>query len=395
MNREDYRATVREWLARHATEYAEPREFDEKELVQRSLAWLRNKSNAGYAAIAEPVAAGGAGGTPEQAVIFAEEESRYHIPTFTGISIGFNMAMVALKSHGTREQYQSFGKRTYGGEIAWCQLFSEPAAGSDLAALRTRAVKEGASWIVNGQKVWSSWAHHADYGILIARTDPSLPKHQGLTFFILDMHSPGVEVRPIRQITGVSEFNETFLTDVVMPDANRVGVEGEGWKVCMTVLASERNLSRGAVASANNADSVASLVRRAAKLGKLDDAAVLAKLADWYVREQGTKHFGQRLRESGGGDSDLATKIPITKLISSRLMQETNAFLMDLDDFAGLFHETNPDQGETFYRYLWSSAMRIAGGADEVLRNQLAERALGMPGEMRADKGVPFNQLPS
>lgn len=390
----DYRQQVRSWLADNAADYARPREFDDEELVQRSKEWLRTKYEAGYSAIAEPVQAGGAGGTPLEATIFAEEEARYYTPTFTGVAIGFNMAMVALKQHGTSEQYQRFGKLTHSGAITWCQLFSEPSAGSDLAALRTRAVRKGDQWVVNGQKVWSSWAHYADWGILIARSDPTLPKHQGLTFFVVDMKSPGVEIRPIRQITGASDFNETFMTEVVVPDAHRIDAEGAGWKVCMTVLASERNMSRGSGHEAHKADSVVSLVRKAEASGKIWDCAVQEKLANWFVREQGLKHFGQRLRESRGKDLDLMTRVPLTKLVSATLMQECNAFLMDLDEYAGLFSETNPDQDETFYRYLWSSAMRIAGGADEVLRNQLAERALGMPREMRSDKSVPFNELP-
>ncbi|MDE0987635.1 MAG: acyl-CoA dehydrogenase family protein [Pseudomonadales bacterium] len=392
---EAYRQDVKSWLAEHAAEYAEPRDFDEIELVERSKAWIRAKHEAGYSAITEPEEAGGAGGSSAQAMIFAEEQAKYHTPIFTGISIGFNMAMAALRDHGTSEQYHEFAKLTHSGEISWCQLFSEPGAGSDLAGLRAKAVRDGDNWVVNGQKVWSSWAHHADWGILIVRTDPSVPKHNGLSFFAVDMKSPGIEVRPIRQITGDSDFNETFMTDVVIPDANRIGSEGGGWGVCMTVLASERNMSRGAVNEEQKPDSVLSLVRRATEQSMLDDSAVREKLCDWYVREQGLKHFGQRLRESGEKDPALMSKVPLTKLVSASLMQKTNAFLMDVDEYAGLFSETNPDQDDTFNRYLWSAAMRVAGGADEVLRNQLAERALGMPGEMRADKGVPFQDLPS
>ena len=389
-----YRESAAAWLREHAADYARPREFPEDELVRRSKEWVWTKHEAGYSAIAAPAAAGGAGGTPGQAAIFAEEESRYHIPSFTGIGIGFNMAMAALRNHGTPEQYRDLGRLTHSGVIAWCQLFSEPAAGSDLAALRTRAVRDGDHWIVNGQKVWSSWAHHADWGILIARTDPQAPKHAGLTFFVLDMKTPGIEVRPIRQITGDSDFNEVFLTDVVVPDAHRIAAEGAGWRVCMTVLASERNMSGRAGGEERRADSVISLVRRAIANGAIDDGAVRERLCGWLVREQGLRHFGARLRESGGTDARLASRVPLTKLVHAALMQETNAFLMDLDNYSGLFSETNPDQDDTFYRYLWSAAMRIAGGADEILRNQLAERALGMPGEPRADKGVPFAGLP-
>ena len=389
-----YRGQARAWLAEHAAEYSEPREFDDDELVRRSLEWVRKKHNAGYSGIAIDIEAGGAGGTHSQAAIFSQEEARYHTPTFTGIGIGQVMTMAALRKHASAEQYHKFAKMTWGGEIAWCQLFSEPSAGSDLAALRTKAVRDGDNWVVNGQKVWSSWAHHADWGILIARSDASVPKHNGLTFFVVDMKSPGIEIRPIRQITGESEFNEVFLTDVVIPDSHRIDSEGAGWAVCMTVLAAERGMSEGISFGHGKPDSVNALVQKAQAASKLDDDAVKAKLADWYVKEQGVKNFGARLMESGGGDAHIFACMPIFKLVSAKLMQDTNAFLMDTDDYAGMFAETNEGQDDTFYRYLWAAAMRIAGGADEVLRNQLAERALGMPREMRADKGVPFNELP-
>ena len=389
-----YREQVRRWLAANAREYAQPRDYDEEELVRRSKAWVRAKHQADYSAISVPREAGGGGGTAEQAAIFAEEECRYFTPTFVAIGIGFNMAMAALKSHGTAEQYRRFGRLTYSGEITWCQLFSEPAAGSDLAALRTRAVKDGNHWIVNGQKVWSSWAHHADWGILIARTDPKVPKHRGLTFFVVDMKTPGIEVRPIRQITGDSDFNETFLTDVVIPDAQRIDAVGAGWRVCMTVLASERNMSRRPSDERTRADSVLALVHKAIAQGVINNESVRERLCDWYIREQGLKHLGVRLRESAHADAQLASCVPVTKLVYSSLMQHSNAFLMDLDDYAGMFSEANPDQDDVFYRYLWSAAMRIAGGADEILRNQLAERVLHMPSEMRTDKSVPFDQLP-
>lgn len=393
-----YREQARSWLAENAAEYSEPREFPEEELVRRSKDWIRRKHEAGYSAIDEPVDAGGAGGTAAQAAVFAQEEARYYTPTFTGVSIGFNMAMTAIKRHGTPEQYRHFGTLTHRGEITWCQLFSEPSAGSDLAALRTRATKEGDSWIVNGQKVWSSWAHHADWGILIARSDPSVPKHKGLTFFVIDMKSPGVDVRPIRQITGKSDFNETFLTDVVVPDEHRIGAQGEGWACCMSVLATERNRSGGSDEE-DREGSVMYLLRRAGATTRgdrtaLDDPAVRNRLADWYAREQGLANFSRRLKAAATADEPLPATVSMMKLVSATMMQETNAFLMDLDEYGGLFN--SPDQGRerVFYQYLWSAAMRIAGGADEVLRNQLAERALGMPGEPRADKGVPFNELP-
>lgn len=396
-----FRTKARAWLAENAREYAERRDFPEDELVARSLAWIRKKWEAGYSAIAAPKEAGGAGGTHRQAMIFAEEEARYFTPTFVGVSIGFAMAMTAIRKHGAPEQYARFGMATHRGDVSWCQLFSEPAAGSDLAAVRTRAVRHGDKWIVNGQKVWSSWAHHARYGILLARTDPSVVKHKGLTFFVCDMKAPGVLVRPIRQITGKSDFNETFLTDVEIPDDCRIGAEGEGWAVAMTVLATERNQSGPARGDDELTGSVQHLLRRArdARRGDgcaLDSAAIRARLAQFHVQEQGLKHFGARLQAKLAKGEPPPPTLALMKLVSATKLQQTHAFLMDLEEYGGLFSgPDHPERDDVFYQYLWSAAMRIAGGADEVLRNQLAERALGMPSEMRADKDVPFDRLPS
>lgn len=387
-----FRAEVRDWLAANAAEYRHPREWSEDELVAESLAWQKRKAAAGFGLVTEPPELGGRDGTPRMAQIFAQEEARYHTPMFTGLGIAFGMALPTIKRHGAPEQYRRFAEPTIKGEAAWCQLFSEPSAGSDLAGLRTKAVRDGDNWIVSGQKVWSSWAHHARYGILLARTDPTVVKHQGLTFFVLDMQSPGVEVRPIRQISGKSDFNETFLTDVVIPDANRIGREGEGWACAMTVLMNERHGASDRAGVSH--DSVQSLVQAAQTAGRLDSAAVRAKLAQWWVEEQGLKNYGLRIRAAIAKGEAPPPAVAMMKLVSASKMQLTNAFLMDLDEYSGLFSEPDrPGQEQVFDQYIWSSAMRIAGGADEILRNQLAERVLGMPSEPRMDK-VPFNELP-
>jgi len=392
---EAFRAEARAWLAGNAAEYREAREWPDDELVARSLAWQKRKAAAGFGLVTEPPELGGRNGTREMASVFAQEEARYHTPSFTGLSIAFGMALPAIRKHGTAEQYRRFAEPTIKGEAGWCQLFSEPSAGSDLAGLRTKAVRDGDRWIVNGQKVWSSWAHHARYAILLARTDPTVVKHQGLTFFVLDMQTPGVEVRPIRQISGKSDFNETFLTDVVIPDANRVGAEGEGWACAMTVLMNERHGSGGGREhEAESHDSVRNLIRAAQAAGRLDSAAVRAKLAQWWVEEQGLKNYGLRIRAALLKGETPPPAVAMMKLVSATKMQQTNAFLMDLGEYGGLFSEPDrPEQEQVFHQYIWSSAMRIAGGADEILRNQLAERVLGMPSEPRMDK-VPFNALP-
>lgn len=389
---DDFRKEVQTWLAANAADYVDHHDWPEDELVARSLAWQKAKAGAGLGMVTAPPELGGRGGDARMARILAEEEARYYTPNFTGMAIAFGMALPAIRKHGTPEQYLRFAAPTIGGEAAWCQLFSEPAAGSDLAAVRTKAVRDGDNWIVNGQKVWSSWAHHARYGILLARTDPTVVKHQGLTFFVVDMQSPGVEVRPIRQISGRSDFNETFLTDVVIPDANRIGAEGEGWACAMTVLMNERHTSGGQSAEAH--DSARNLVRAARAAGRLDSAAVRGKLAQWWVEEQGLKNYGLRIREAVARGQTPPPAVAMMKLVSATKMQQANAFLMDLNEYSGLFSEPErPQQEDVFFQYVWSAAMRIAGGADEILRNQLAERVLGMPSEPRLDK-VPFNELP-
>lgn len=392
-----FRDEVRAWLAANARNYVTPNVWPEAELVARSKAWQALKASAGFGSITAPADLGGRAGTPRLAAIFAEEEGRYHTPTFTGMGIGFGMALPTILKHGSPDQYRRFAGPTFRGEAAWCQLFSEPGAGSDLAAVRTRAVRQGDDWVVNGQKVWSSWAHHADFGILLARTDPTVVKHQGLTFFVVDMKSPGIEVRPIRQISGKSDFNETFLTDVVIPDANRIGAEGEGWACAMTVLMNERNGAGGSgrdpQASVRNLIGKAQSARRGSQ-SALDSSAVRAKLAQWWVEERGLENYGLRIRSAIAKGAAPPPAVAMMKLVSATKMQQTNAFLMDLKEYDGLFSQTGEgEQDAVFFQYIWSSAMRIAGGADEILRNQLAERVLGLPSEPRMDK-VPFNELP-
>ena len=393
-----FRAEVRAWLAQNAAEYREPppEAWSEDELVARARAWQQKKARAGYGAVSAPVNVGGRGLPARFEQIFAAEQSRYHTPFYIGQRIGLAMAMAVIGKHGTPEQFERFMKPTVAGEVSWCQLFSEPGAGSDLAGVRTRAVKSGDRWIVNGQKVWSSWAHRARYGILLARSDVTVPKHDGLTFFVVDMETPGVEVRPILQITGKSDFNETFFTDAVLPDADRIGAEGEGWTCAMTVLSVERNQSGGG--EAEHVSSVQRLVRKAAEARRdggvaLDSAAVRAKLAQWWVEEQGLRTFGERVQAQMARGEGPPPTLALMKLVSASKLQQTAAFDMDLDEYAGLFREpVEMEADDVFYQYLWASAMRVAGGADEILRNQLAERAHGQPRDNRHNKGVPIEK---
>ena len=392
-----FRADARAWLAAHAPAHVLPEgerleDFDE---MARGRAWQRALYDGGYAGITLPKALGGRGGTIIEAVVFAEEEGRYRLPKGPYITIGLGMALTVIGKHGTPEQIARFCEATLKGEITWCQLFSEPSAGSDLANLRTKAVSDGDHWVVNGQKVWSSWAHLAEWGILVVRTDPTVPKHKGLTFFVVDMKSPGVEVRPIRQISGASDFNETFLTDVRIPDSDRIGAVGGGWGCCMTVLMSER------IGSGSERESIAEMIdyarhtpRGAGAATALDSSAVRLAMAQALAEERGEKYLQARLRTMISRGEDPGALASMIKLAYAGRNQKSLGLGMELRGLDALAASGEAEATQKLqYEYIWSTVMRIAGGADEVLRNQIAERVLGMPGDIRNDKNVPFDQL--
>jgi acyl-CoA dehydrogenase len=392
-----FRAEVRVWLSDNAPAFELPASghLPDAEEVALGKAWLRCKAEAGYAGILIAEALGGRGGTMAEAVVFGEEEGRYHLPTGPYVGIGLGMAMPVIGKHGDDAQRAKFLAPTLSGDITWCQLFSEPSAGSDLAALRTRAVRDGDDWIINGQKVWSSWAHHADWGILIARTDPSVPKHKGLTFFVVDMKAPGIDVRPIRQISGLSDFNETFFADVRIPDSCRIGAVGEGWACAMTVLMGER-LNQG---GDGHGGSVAELIQYARETPRgqgtaLDSPATRLALAEAYAAELAERYFQARLRTMVSRGENPGASASIVKLAYTARYQRMAGLALEMRGPAGLAPAPGDDLTRRIqYDYIWSTALRVAGGADEVLRNQISERVLGMPGEMRADKNVPFDQM--
>lgn len=392
-----FRKEARAWLEANAPQFeiGSDEVLDDHGLVERGRAWQRRLAEGGYAGILLPARLGGRGGTIIEAVVFGEEAAKFNVPRGAYLNIGTGMALPAIGKHGSGEQIDRFTGPTLRGEITWCQLFSEPAAGSDLAALRTRAVRDGDDYVVNGQKVWSSWAHETDWGILIARTDPTLPKHKGLTFFVVDMKTPGIEVRPIRQISGASDFNETFLTDVRIPASCRIGAEGEGWACAMTVLMGER-LNQG---GARGDKGVTQLIRLAASTPRaggtaLDSGAIRLMLAQAYAEEQGERWFQARLRTMVSRGENPGALAAMVKLAFANRLQRTSGLAMELRGMAGIAPEGGDAVLQTVQEaYIWSTALRIAGGADEVLRNQIAERVLGMPGDVRADKNVPFNEL--
>jgi len=314
--------------------------------------------------------------------------------------IGLGMAAPTIAAFGTEEQKRRFLRPLWTCEQIYCQLFSEPGAGSDLAAVATRAVRDGEDWIVNGQKVWTSGAQNAQLAILVARTDPAVPKHAGLTYFLCNMSDPGVDVRPLRQITGEAEFNEVFLTDVRIPDANRLGAEGEGWRVATTTLNNERiAIGSGAPREGGMIGKVAGTWRTQPErrtpamhdeLMRLWVASEVARLADERLRQR--LAAGQPGPEGSG-----------MKLAFARLAQTISGFEVELSGEAGLRYDdwamrrpekTDFTGREPGYRYLRAKGNSIEGGTSEILRNVIAERVLGLPPEHRVDKNIAWKDLP-
>ena len=366
---------------------------EERDLLDRLMAWQRAKFDAGFGAITWPAEHGGAGLTSEHLDAFGEEESAFDVPpAHETFSVTTRLVAPTIARFGTAEQQQRFVRPFLRTEMLCCQLFSEPGAGSDLAGLGTSAVRDGDEWVVNGQKVWSSGARFSAWGELICRTDSSVPKHEGLTAFLVPMDAPGVEVRPIRQMSGGSSFNEVFLTDVRVPDALRLGDAGDGWNVALTTLAFER-ASSGSVRGAEHGGSWERVRALAAWAGATGDPVLRQQLATLYSLDRIRALNGERVAaESTPG-------APPGPLHSTAKLQWTQWLNAVSDVVAGILGpRLLADTGE-WGTYAWTKHLlgapgyRIAGGSDEIQRNIIGERVLGLPPEPRADRGVPFNQL--
>ncbi|SEG53850.1 Acyl-CoA dehydrogenase [Thermomonospora echinospora] len=316
-------------------------------------------------------------------------------------AIGLGMAAPTILAYGTEEQKKRFLRPLWTGEEIWCQLFSEPGAGSDLAALATRAERDGDHWRVNGQKVWTSGAHKARWAILVARSDPGAPKHRGMTYFVCDMTDPGVEVRPLRQITGEAEFNEVFLTDVRIPDDHRLGAEGEGWRVATATLMNER-VAIGGGDPRRESGMIGAVARTWRERPELRTPELHDRLLRLWVESEVARLSGRRLRQK------LAVGEPgpegsAAKLTFARLAQQLSGLELELLAEDGLRYSdwtmrrpeivefTGRDAG---YRYLRAKGNSIEGGTSEILRNIVAERVLGLPPEPRTDKDAPWKDLP-
>lgn len=358
------------------------------EFLARAKDWQARKAEAQFAQITWPKAIGGRGGSAMQQVIWNQEEGQFDAPTGP-FTIGLGMCVPTVIAFGSDAHKARYvGPALYGKEI-WCQLFSEPAAGSDVAGVKTRAVKDGDAWVINGQKVWTTGAHFSDYGILLARTDPQEVKHKGLTMFIVDMRQQGVEVRPIHQASGGSEFNEVYFTDVRIPDSDRLGEVGQGWKVAIVTLMNERL----AVGGSPGPD-WSEIMEYASDTGAIADTAFREKLADWYVAAQGYELTKLRTQTALSKGETPGPENSIGKIISGNQLQDICNSAIEMQDHYGLMiGEDMPSDGLFQKSFMWAPGLRIAGGTDEILRNIIAERVLGLPGDIRVDKAVPFDEL--
>jgi acyl-CoA dehydrogenase len=358
--------------------------------IERCRAWQQVLYDNGWAGITWPKEFGGRGGTNIQQAIYTEEEARFDVTTGT-FSIGIGMVAPTLMVHGTPEQQERYLDPMLRGDELWCQLFSEPGAGSDLATLGTRAVRDGDEWVVDGQKVWNSYAQYADWGILIARTDPEAPKHRGITYFVLDMKTPGIDVRPLRQITGIAHFNEVFLSGVRIPTANVIGEVNGGWAVTHTTLANERAVI-GVGAGGRNADDIIALARRC---GVTDDPSFRQDIAQMYVRTATLRYLGLRLRTAMSQGRQPGPEASVLKLAFSQHAARTGDLVLRmLGPGATLYGDDALDKARWQDYFLNQFNVRIGGGTDEVQRNGIAERALGMPRDPASDRDVPWKDLP-
>jgi alkylation response protein AidB-like acyl-CoA dehydrogenase len=360
--------------------------------------FLRARYDAGLAWVHYPDGLGGLGVDPAwQPAVDAALEAA-HAPDNRPAAnvIGLGMAAPTLLRFADRSLCERWLRPLWVGEQIWCQLFSEPGAGSDLANVATRAVRDGSSWVVNGQKVWTSLAHDASYGLLLTRTDSSAPKHQGLTYFVLDMSAPGVDVRPLRQLTGEAEFNEVFLDDVRVPDENRLADVGDGWRVARHTLANER-VAIGGEVSERGAGPVARLIDAWSRLDHRPTHLYDAILRAW-VEAEALRLTSARLAQH----SQAATPGPegsALKQAFAALAQRSSSLLLDLCPDEALRYDdwslrrpdlTVSEQRVVAYPYLRARANSIEGGTSEVMRNIIAERVLGLPREPSADRDVPW-----
>ena len=353
------------------------RDVDTGAALAHAREWQGKAAADGWAGIGWPTDYGGRGASLMEQIIFTQEAGHFAVPDHV-FRVGIGMGGPTVIAHGTEEQKRRWLRPLLTGEEIWCQLFSEPGAGSDLAGLRTSATRDGNEWIVNGQKVWSSGAHYSQWGLLLTRTDPDVPKHSGITYFMLDMSLPGIEVRPLRQMTGGAHFNEVFFTDVRVPDSDRLGDLNDGWRVAQTTLLNERAAIVELLGDRNAAEPLVALAHLATAEGRAgaDDPRIRQELARVHIESAIMRYLGLRIVTAFAQGRLPGPEASVAKLAMGALLKLASELALTL---LGAHSMTEvPDWSGAF---LAAPAIRIAGGSDEIQRNIIGERVLGLPKE--------------
>ncbi|HVL80131.1 MAG TPA: acyl-CoA dehydrogenase family protein [Actinomycetota bacterium] len=401
-----FRAEVREWLEANASRKTSAQEEqlrnmleepDDDDFISKAKAWQKKLYEGGYGVITWPKAYGGRDASPMQAFIFAEEMSRYDVPSGT-YTIGLGMIGPTIMVHGTEEQKQRFLPSMADGSEIWCQLWSEPNAGSDVASLQTRAERDAASgdWILNGQKVWTTGAHYSRWGLIIARTDLEAPKHRGITCFIVDMEQPGVEVRPLRQMTGGASFNEVFFSDAKVPADQVVGDVNDGWRVALTTLMNERFAIGVGGARGASLKPLYKLAKKTHLDGRpaIEDPSIRQEMARVAIHAKLLSLTGYRALTKVSKGGIPGPEGSAMKLVGTGLASEVSELGTRILGLGGvLLGREAPDAGAWAMAFLSAPGIHIAGGTDDIMKNIIGERVLGLPKEPQVDRDVPFREL--
>jgi alkylation response protein AidB-like acyl-CoA dehydrogenase len=388
----DFRDRARAWLAANAPRPSgDAEEIGGSNGIKAQQAFQARLYDAGFAGITWPAEYGGQGLTNAEQIAFSEEARRYSLPVGAFV-IGLGMPGPTILECGSEEQKQRYIRPMLRGEEIWCQLFSEPGAGSDVASLQSSAVRDGDTWILNGQKVWTSGAQYSDFGAILARTDPARPKHQGISMFIVDMHAPGVTVRPLRVATGSAPFNEVFFDNVRLGADSLIGAENAGWAAAVVMLRNERVAIGTMTASRNNPLGSESLRALAVKLDRADDPVVRRRLAELYARERAYGLFGRLLREEAMSGQSPGARGSVAKLAGAELAAFAAAVAADVlgDAIAGY---DSDEIAAVVTSIVAVPGGSIAGGTNEIQRNIIGERVLGLAKDPGVDRDTPFNQL--
>ncbi len=362
------------------------------------LTWMKTIGDSGYAAPLWPIEYGGLSGHTWMQQIIREELGNYRLPLAGFNLLGVGLAGPTIIEHGSQGQKERYLKKILTGEEIWCQLFSEPGSGSDLASVATRAVKDGDEWIINGQKVWTTIAQFSKFGMLLARTDPDKPKHEGLSYFILDMKTPGVDVRPLKQMTGSSEFNEVFFSDVRIPAENLVGSEGDGWRCARTTLMNERSTLAGL--SIDETTFIGGSARKdpwqlfVDMIPNTKDPQIRQKMAQFYIESTVKEITGLRANLKRMRGETPGPEGGVNKVFNAEYNKRKSSFTVDANGMRAIAWAKDDSTAEGIAtRFLRARANTIEGGTSEILRNQMSERILGLPREIEVDKDVPFKEI--